>query len=612
MRKRLAIATIIVLALFMALPTSAATLKLSGEYTADFTYSYNASGDPVWSPSGIGPASKLSLDLTFVDGNNISAFLPLTIKPFMPTPSITAGNWYFSYDGSPWSFWAARSSSTNAKRFRSMNDPLLVLANRGGNWALNANATLYGADIDLYTFQYNKRTAWLGRITYPTQSGLTLGLLGYYREEKNNVNMNFGADVVGPVPGLGGNLTLAAVGRWKKTGPWNFEGQGDNLAYTFGIEGLPLGPVELDAKYSAVGDDFKAELRSTRSDASLQKYKDSAALEAEARISLPMDMPATLTLGNNFWMFYPDTPKWHETTGSFEISPLSNLSVTLSGAYKADLIGPERKDPRGNTVTENFDGYMARVDAEYEALGLTFTPFVSYEVDSYADKTVHNINGEPVRADTTIGLAVAGSPIDDLTLAAEASYKAEEPQTHLKGWGIYATDSNLGLVLAAESKVAAVAELNSSGSDDAETDIYAYFGTDAIISPKLIVKTGILSKDNEGKFVASVGLTHRASNRITSNLTWTYREANVLPDETDPNKDMWRPFEDEGKNYLEAAITSTVGSGTLKLAYGVSGLQDCKCSSSAFHSDKPWAWIHHHPDTYMNWQLMSLSVKVPF
>jgi len=146
-------------------------------------------------------------------------------------------------------------------------------------------------------------------------------------------------------------------------------------------------------------------------------------------------MPATLTLGNNFWMFYPNTPKWNEAIGSFEISPLSNLSVTLSGAYKADLIGPERKDPRGNTLTENFDGYMARVDAEYEALGLTFTPFVSYEVDSYADKTVHNINGEPVRVDTTIGLAVAGSPIDDLTLAAEASYKAEEPQTILRDGG---------------------------------------------------------------------------------------------------------------------------------------------------------------------------------
>ena len=44
-----------------------------------------------------------------------------------------------------------------------------------------------------------RRTAWLGRITYPTQSGLTLGVLGY-REEQSSQGLNFGADV-GAHPG---------------------------------------------------------------------------------------------------------------------------------------------------------------------------------------------------------------------------------------------------------------------------------------------------------------------------------------------------------------------------------------------------------------------------
>lgn len=611
MKKKCAILTLIALALFAALPASAATLNLSGEYAAEFTYD-TASGAPVWTPSGIGPASKLSLDLTFTEGKSITAFLPLTISPFMPTPSVNAGDWYFAYDGSPWSFWVARSSSTNAKRFKSLNDPLRILANRGGNWALNANAKLYGADIDLYTFQYNARTAWLGRITYPTQSGLTLGLLGYYREEKSSANLNFGADVVGPIPGLDGNLTLAAAGRWQKTGPWSFEGKGDNLAYTFGVESLPLGPVELDAKYSAVGNDFKAELRSTSSDAPLQKYKDSAAAEVEARIDIPLGMPAKLTLGNNLWMFYPNTPKWNEITGGFEIAPHSNLKVNVSGAYKSDLLGEDRKDPRGNIVKDNYDGHMARVDAEYNALGLTFTPFASYKVDSYADKTIHDIDGESMRIDTEVGLGMSGAPVDGLTLSAEASYILEDPQTHLKAWGVYATDSNYGIAMAAESKFAAVAELNKAGSEEADADFYAYWGTDAILTGKLIAKAGILSKDSEGKLAATVGLTHRASNSITSSLTWVFREASVLPDDSDPRKDMWRPFDDGGKNYFEAATTATVGTGTIKLAYGVNGLADCKCSSSVFHSDKPWGWVYHHPDTYMNWQLMSLSVKVPF
>lgn len=610
MRKKLAVIALTVLALLTALPSSAATtFNVSGEYSAQFTYD-TATGAPIWTPSGIGPASKLSLDLTFSEGKHTTAYLPLTIQPFMPTPTVSAGDWYFAYDGSPWSFWAARSSSTNTKRFKSLNDPLRVLANRGGNWALNANAKLYGADIDLYTFQYNARTAWLGRVTYPTQLGLTLGLLGYYREEKSSQNLNFGADVVGPIPGIGGNLTLAAVGRWKKTDQWKFEAEGDNLAYTFGVESLPLGPIKLDAKYTAVGYDFKAELRSTTSDAPLEKYKNSAAFEAEASIDIPIGMPAKLTLGDALWMFYPNAPKWNEITGGFEITPLDNLKVKVSGAYKSDLVGEDRKDPKGNIIQDNYDGYMARIDAEYNALGLTFTPFASYEADSYADKTLHDIDGKSLRVDTEVGLGISGAPIDGLTLSAEASYLVEDPKTHLKAWGVYTTDSDFGIVMAAESKLAAVAELNKPGSEEA--DFYAYCGTDAILNSKLIAKAGILSKDSKGKLAATVGLTHRASDSTVSNLTWVFRQASVLPGNSDPRKDMWRPFSDEGKNYFEASVTRTIGVGTLKLAYGVNGLKDCECDSSDFHIGKPWAWMYHHPDTYMNWQLMSLSVKVPF
>lgn len=611
--KKLAVIVLTVLALLTALPSSAATtLSVSGEYSAKFTYD-TATGAPIWTPSGIGPASKLSLELKFAEGDHTTAYLPLTIEPFMPTPKVDAGDWYFAYDGSPWSFWAARSSSTNARRFKSFNDPLRIIANRGGNWALNANAKLYGADINLYTFQYNARTAWLGRITYPTQSGLTLGVLGYYREEQSSQNLNFGADVVGPIPGIGGNLTLAAVGRWKKTEPWKFESEGDSVAYTLGVESLPLGPVKLDAKYTAVGYDFKAELRSTTSDAPLQKYKDSAAAEVQASIDIPIGMPAKLTLGDTYWMFYPNAPKWNEVTGSFEISPLDNLKVTVSGAYKSDLVGEDRKDPKGNIIQDNYDGHMARVDAEYSAFGLTFAPFASYEVDSYADKTLHDFDGESKRVDTEVGLGIGGSPIEGLTLSAEASHLVEDPKTHLKAWGVYTTDANYGVAMAAESKFAAVAELTKPGStEETETDLYAYWGTDAILTSKLIAKAGILSKDSKGKFAATVGLTYRPSNSTTSNLTWVFREANVLPGASDPRKNMWRPFEDEGKNYIEASVTRTIGVGTLRLAYGVSGLKDCECDSTDFHIGKPWAWIYHHPDTYMNWQLMSLSVKVPF
>jgi len=308
-------------------------------------------------------------------------------------------------------------------------------------------------------------------------------------------------------------------------------------------------------------------------------------------------------LGDTLWMGYPAATKWNETTGKVVVTPMENLDVTVSGAYKADLDADDAK---------NHKGYKAHGDVKYTVFGLELNPFVDYKVDSYADATVHT--GDKV-VDTIVGLNIYGSPLAGLDVGVEGSYTIEEPKTALKGWGIYATELNPGFVKSAMTKVAGVAELNKVGTADATTNFYGYAGSDIVVTDKLTAKVGVLSKDEEGGIAAHAGLSYQASESINAGLEYGYRSVAVLPPAAGEGEPVrWRPFDDGGKNYVQANVTGTVGKSTIKLAYGVSGLGD-SCDDLGcddFHVGKPWAWMYHHPGAFMNWQLLSLSVKVPF
>jgi len=247
------------------------------------------------------------------------------------------------------------------------------------------------------------------------------------------------------------------------------------------------------------------------------------------------------------------------------------------------------------------------------AFGLELKPFADYKVDSYADQTPH---GDPAKiVDTIVGLNIDGSPLAGLDLGVRASYTIEEPKTALKGWGIYATELNPGFVKSAMTKIAGVAELNKVGTADATTDFYGYAGSDIVVTDKLTAKVGVLTKDEKAEIAAHAGLAYQVSDSIATGLSYTYRGFGyTVP--TD-HEGMWKPFDDKNKSFVEANVTGKVGDSTIKLAYGVSGLgatcddNDCD-GDTEFHVGKPWAWLYHYPAGYMNWQLLSLSVKVPF
>ena len=608
MKKNLTIIAIALLVLAMAIPASAASLSLSGEYSAAFTFDYAVAHGETWLPSKLGEVGdhKLKLNLTFKEGESIVAYLPLTLTKFATVnPELALGSWYFSYATAPWSFWASKNDSSNAKKFASLGDPLGIVASSkmdgeyAAMWALNAKGDILGASLNVYALDYNGEAGWVGRATYPLPMDFTVGLVGAYTNHYGKDCLNFGADVIGKIPGLDATLTLAGAGAWVKMDTWKFEGAEDNAAFLAKISDLKLSPVTAWASYTGVGGNFFAHYKSTAGTAILNKYAGSAAAEVGIAAELPVGIPATLTLGDTLWMGYPADPKWNETTGKVVVTPLENLDVTVSGAYKADL---------DDDAETNYKGYKAHADVKYTVFGLELNPFVDYKVDSYADQTPH---GDPAKiVDTIAGLNIYGSPLAGLDVGVEGSYTIEEPKTALKGWGIYATELNPGFVKSAMTKIAGVAELNKVGTGEATTGFYGYAGSDIVVTDKLTAKVGVLTKDEKKEIAAHAGLTYTVSDSIATGVAYTYRGFAVEPDSD--HTGMWKPFDDKNKSYMKASVTGTVGASTIELAYGVDGLADCECTDGSFHIDKPWAWLYHHPGTFMNWQLLSLTVKVPF
>ena len=717
MKKNLTIIAIALVVLAMAVPDSAASLSLTGKAVAGFKYDYK-SGNEFWNFETLATNSRLELNLTFKEGDKITAYLPLIVRPVLGFPEIiradkvnAVGGWYFAYDSAPVAFWLSSNDYYNAKKWAPLGDPMKVVHEMPAVVLLNVNGEVLGANFNLYSADLGTRTlsakvgktwdvdkeewvetekkelgtasdgnAWIGRITYPLPFDFTLGAFGVYTDgvqednsdtlvtdEKGVVdpddyedytfavssvrdNLIFGGDLIGKIPALGedANLTLALAGQWTKTGVWKFEGGTDNLAYIAKLSDVQVGPVSAWASYTAVGIDFDSPYRipvakgeDRWAEEILNHYRNwhadpddedksyatgAAAAEAEVAVELPIGLPATLTIGDTLWMEYPANPKYNETTAELVISPLENLAVTVSGAYitdldKADIPGDPDADPVIPDVDEVFKGYSVYGGVEYKAFGLSIKPYVEYDTDYYADDTPHT-DGKVV--DTIVGLKVKGTPLPGLDLNVNGKYTIEEPKTSVFAWGVYTSEFNPGFVKGAKTQIAAAGEYKKEAEAEATTYYLGYLGSDLVVTDQLSAKVGVLTKDSTKKPVAHAALTYKVSDSVTTTLAYTYRAGGVMPSYSG----MWRPFEDNGKNFVKASIKGTVGKSTIELAYGNAGLALKGCAFSRgcdldldkadHHISKPWTWLYHEPgfggaqENFMNWQLFSISCSVPF
>lgn len=623
MKKNLILVLATIALVAMAIPASAATLTLSGKYTADFTYDWTTANTEFWSPTTLAGASKLALNLTFKEGDAITAYLPLTVKPFIGAFAPTVGSWYFAYDAAPAKFWVSKGDSYNAKKFASLGDPLGIAAKlyNGPTVVGNVSGSLCGVGFNVYAADlgshtnalgtWNDGNAVLSRLTYGLPAGFTLGVVSTFNDgvqltsgdpavtEPMMDDITAGVDVTGKLPVVGGNLTLAGAGFWRfDEGTKKFVAGGDNpYAMLAKVEDLTLGPVTAKLSYTSVGDDFVAFFKSTSTTTVplLTKYAEAAAVEAEVKATLPVVIPVNLTIGDTLWMkSNGNKPVYNETTGKVEVDPIKDLKVTVSGAYKADL---------DDDAATDLVGYKVRGDVSYKAFGLELKPYVYYLNNSYATPGVHGTATKP--ADTVFGADITGSPIGGLEVTLGGSYELELKAADLKAWGIYTTEFAPAVVKSAITKVAAFASFNKVDAADATTNLYAFAGSTVVVNDKLDGKVGLLTKDAANKIVASATLNYKISDKLAAFGTYTYRQNAIAPDAD--HADEWRPL---GNNHwVKAGVTGTVGASTISVAYGKNGLADA--DDEGFHAGKPWAYLRNTPD-FMNWQLWTVNLAVPF
>lgn len=541
---------------------------------------------------------RLALNLTFTQGSSTVAYLPLTLTLAGGEPTMGVGNWYFSHNTEPVAFWISNNDRDNVKKFSSLGDPLGIAATLGRGLVINARGKVFGAETNLYSAGLSESSAFLGRVTYGLSFGFELGAVGAYTSEQGAAGKDdlvFGVDVTGTVPGTGADLTLAGAGYWEKIGAWKFDAPENNLACLAKLEGLKIGPATFDAKYVEVGLGFKSAYAGTDDKALLNAYKGAAAVEAEVELGLPVGVPTTLTVGNTLRMEQAQhSPVWNRTDAKVVVDPIKDLKVTVSGAYVSDLDKDDATD---------FAGFEVHADSVYSKFGLDFKPFADYKTGNCADSAEH----DGKRVDTVVGLNIKGSTSHGLTLETEAKYTVEDPATGLFGYGHYAVDAPSGFLKGARFDVAGVGSYTKKGNAEGVTDYYGFAGAKANVTDALYSRAAVLTKDEKGGLVVGADLDWKISEAVSAYLVYTFRNKGIKPP-ADPG--MWRPFDDEGKNWLKASVVGAVGRATVTLSYGVDGRKTA--DTSGFHAGKPWAYLRNYPGNYMDWQLFTVSVKAPF
>jgi len=635
LKKNLIIALAVLIVAAIAIPASAATITYGGEFGAKFTHSF--SGTEVFNPVTLAEGAYLTLNLTFKEGDKAVAYLPLTLQPFAPAAAVAVGNWYAAFNSAPVSFWASNNASTNAYKFAALGDPLGIAAKLSSSLVFNANGSMLGAKYNVYaadlgttsatvvitpasdgedgipdteddvaevteTVTLQKGNAFLGRVTYGLPMDFTLGVIGAYTNgiqlaesdgtaaviSEDSDYLTLGVDVVGKIPGFGAKLTAAIADSIEKEVGGTYYTSANHLAFQLKLEEINVGPVAAWAKFTGVGPSFDRRYRGSSASATLNKYYDATAIELEGVVDIPVGIPVQLTLGNGLWFEYPFVLDYNETYAEAVIEPLADLVITVDGAYAADLNG------------DDDGGWRVGGDVAYTVVGLTINPYIDYLVGRYLESAPGY--------DFVVGLGVEGSPVQGLTLEADANFTIEEKALAAYLYAKYVTEFNPGFVKSAKTTVAALVEydhtfVTPTTAAIAGLNYHLFAGSEVGINDKLNATIGALVNDSASDIAASGKLSYKASDTISTNLVLTYRQDAV------GGYLGWMPwaFNDI---YFEANVTSTIGKSTFKVAYGDDGLESAP--TDATHSGKPWSYLYNKPTAAMPWDKLSFTISVPF
>jgi len=639
MKKNLTIIAVALLILAMAIPASAASLSLGGKAVAAFSYDFKG-GNEVWNYEALDYNSRLELNLTFKEGDAITAYLPLVVRPFVGNPVVRLasdhlGNpgWYFAYDSAPWSFFVSQNDSNNKKQWEPLGDPMKVVNDMPAVVLVNAKGQMLGASFNLYSADlgtgtetltltvgkekdpetgawtkteeveigdqtYSKGNAWIGRVTYPLPFDFTLGAFGVYRD----------------------GLQEAVV-----TAP----DDGDGIIDPADVDDAVMSAVHVKNNL-IFGGDLVGKV---------------PALGEKANLTLALVGQWNKTDDWKFEKTGEDNLAYTARLNSIQVGPVGGyLRYTAVGANFVSPYKIPTTIDRDRYKTEILNRYAKSAAAEAQAvvdlpvgipakLTLGDTYWMDYPSTAKHNATTGKIEVTPIEGLKVIGSGTYRVDLNDADgrdyagVIARGDVKYDvfgltlNPYVHYRkgsyAWTTHAeegaVDTYVGLeitgspVAGLDLNVTAEYELQPEQPyvlawgvytsefnpgfvksaktqiagvaeyDKPDTDFYGYLGSDLVVTDQLSAKVGALTKDYADKPVAHAALTYKVSSSVTTTLAYTYRGSG---EKVSNYADRWRPFDDGGKNFFKASVKGTVGKSTITLAYGNAGLSLAPCDYS--------------------------------
>lgn len=631
MKKSLGIVLAVLLVAVLSAPAMGATLSLSGKYVGQIKYDGGViqSVNPDGSFTGIDLLylSTLYLNLDFAEGELMSAHIPLRLwvggcitgMGGSPDRAVVmsqnpSDNYLFVFKGAPLAL-SLTDKTSGEYSFASFGDPLGLVKYinpdaSGGYATFKAAGKPFGLGFTSYFIAADpKGTTYprftLGRVTYGLTSGHTIGAI-YAAKETSSVSstlVNVEGDITGPLYiNEGATFTAAlALSKTESAGVWSSPVN----AFELNLAGIKASNFTLSGNVRAVDPTFAAVAPGDPdiSASDIGTYQGWRQVQGEAVTNVNIAGQAVkLTLGDDYRVRYDgninatDKKANNKIYGSGEFKPSEPVTVTVGGYYQDWLItsgsfsDDYKKNVYGKVKYAPADNLEVNAGAQWMGANTDALTGSGFKLDGSA--TVKPAAGVLVKGNAayqagTYDFIGGAGAVSASQTRLDAEGYAEAKQTFVAA-GVKQVDTVL----------AGLARGIKLSSTSAATTYVGYAEANFIISDLLSDKIAVMTgKSTESGYISpdhyKTTLYNKFTYQLSSNSTFALGYT-------------WK----DNAGTVDAAYTVKLGTSTMVLSYGKTGLSSTACAKG-FDDGRPWAWLCNasnasDPDLY------KLTVTVPF
>lgn len=658
MKRLLVVLASALLVLGLALPTMAASLKISGEYIFEASYedgelgTVDDKGDPLVPTSNFFDFSTLKLTLDYNDGGSLMlAHVPLELTVNTGDSNAVnvdlADDYYFAFNGTPLKLSltniAAKEDSPYA--FQSFGDPLGLVKTLDATTTFKAVGNVGGLGVVGYVIDYvedddttttDKNEAAdieyeLLRLTYGLPGGYTLG--GIYAVKApvmgttagqlgsqlegvpEDLTRNLALDLTGPLPvSEGAKLTAAVAGSQTKVTGDSAWGDSQN-ALKLSVSDIKLGAFTVAGDIRAVDPDFVAVAPETDDDngeSEILTYKGEK--QFAGSVTTPLDLggkEVKLTVSDDYRLNYDKTKPvidpWNEAVVEGQFGVAEGLTATVGGSYKT-VLADEFKSVNYADEDDKYKDYD-KGDYTRSVYGkLEYKPVETLTVTgeiNYTDAKQYDVKGSGIK----LAGGVEATPLPGVKASADVTY----------GTGKYDFFDNEVPVADDFSRTDATAYVEAKQTFQPggvkSVDVVLASGADLSSTRKpYAVGYGESKVNVDDKVSTKLALLYGVSEDHIDDYTWDepmkiFYGGVDYKVSADSTLSLGYSNKNEVGN-VYAAYAVKLGVSTVTVSYGENRLDD-PCDGD-YDADKPWAWLCTIGGAATRDNYYKLKISIPF